>query len=120
VLDPPKLGYWTHSSKWGLDGRPGKAETRTDSRIPRKHAATLDLDSGYLRTNHSGKAGQKPSGDLVSCWRSGGFVINTKNCPSSWSLPEGKGCDTCDTCKRLLPREVHRYTISLPPFHLRF
>lgn len=29
------------------------------------------------------------------------------------------GCDTCDTCKRLLPREVHRYTISLPSFHLR-
>ena len=29
------------------------------------------------------------------------------------------GCDTCDTCKRLLPQEVHRYTISLSSFHLR-
>lgn len=47
------------------------------------------------------------------------FAISTNNCPCSWSLPKEKGCDTCDTCKRLLPREVHRYTISLPFFHLR-
>jgi hypothetical protein len=62
VLGPPNVGYWIDSSKWDLDGRrAGKAETMADSRNPRKHAPTLDLDSGYLRASRGGKAGQKPS-----------------------------------------------------------
>lgn len=65
MLDPPNLGYWTDSSNWHLVGRPGKAETTSDSITPRKHAPTLDLSSGYLRASRGGMSGQKPSDDLV-------------------------------------------------------
>jgi hypothetical protein len=68
VLDPPDLSYWTDSSNWDLVGRPVKAETTSDSRNPRKHAPTLDLDSGYLRTDgepwRKGRA-EAPSDGLV-------------------------------------------------------
>jgi hypothetical protein len=126
VLDPPKLGYWMDSPKWDLDGRrPGKAETMADSRTPAKHAPTLDLGQrlSACEPRRKGRA-EAPRSDLVSCRCSAGFAIplHEKTAHLLGPCLKEKGCDTCDTCdtcKRLPSREVHRYTISLPSFHLR-
>lgn len=108
-------------------GRTAARQGRNDGRFkkpPQNMHPRWTWDSGYLRASRGGKAGQKPRSDLVSCWCSAGFAITIHEKTAHLLGPclKEKGCDTCDTCdtcKRLPSREVHRYTISLPSFHLR-
>jgi hypothetical protein len=107
------IGWIARNGIW-TDGGPARQKRWPIQETPAKHAPTLDLDSGYLRASRGGKAGQKPS-DHGMIWSqagvAGAFSVTRRTAnnifPSFWSLPKGKGCDTCDTCNRLLPR---RYT----------
>jgi hypothetical protein len=117
------IGWIARNGIW-TDGGPARQKRWPIQETPAKHAPTLDLGQWLSSSSRGGKAGQKPRSDLVSCRCSAGFAIplHEKTAHLLGPCLKEKGCDTCDTCdtcKRLPSREVHRYTISLPSFHLR-